>query len=674
MVGSIAYDTRRSTHSRISPQSRTVAHLAYDAANQLTDINYADGKRVVNSYNALGQLIQMKDWLGTTEILPDALGRALEVTDHNKQTVMYAYNAMGQRTSITYPDDGTATYGYDALGRMTSVIDGKGNKTSYTYNAIGQMTSRMLPNKIRTDYAFDTSSRLSQMTSRSDDQVLDSFAYTYDPTGNMTRIVKDRYDLPQDSGTFDYIYDPLGRLTGATHGDATKTYTYDLLGNRLSSAQDGQITNYVYNELNQLIRTDMPNQSKHYEYDKRGNLAKVLAGNQIDATYTFDTQGMLSQAITPKGSIEHLYNALGKRTSSITTAQDGFDPQARIDYLLDLTRPYNDLIATTKDDTTQNFLWGQGLIGATTKDANQYYLHDHLGSPTRTLDDNSHTTAQFAFDEFGVPIIDPALALDGNTGAIHNPFGFTGYQCDDITDLYFAQARYYDANMGRFAGEDTHWNAGNRVHGEIGGLIPSADTIMQSGNLYAYCISNPLLYLDLNGRCIDSSASGVGTPKSKGFSLFDVANMYGFFDDLEDWIDLYKGNISPGNLATFITETIAKGTISITDFFAQLDAKHNGAKITSKYHEENRGEKAKAGVEFATNLFNPIWLVASALDPITPLRDLFEKTGNDTTQLDKLDRLLDGDWSVTNPTGKETGWDRLKRLMGGDWDAITVTK
>ena len=34
------------------------------------------------------------------------------------------------------------------------------------------------------------------------------------------------------------------------------------------------------------------------------------------------------------------------------------------------------------------------------------------------------------------------------------PFGFTGYERDDISGLYYAQARRYDAGTGRFTSRD----------------------------------------------------------------------------------------------------------------------------------------------------------------------------------------------------------------------------
>lgn len=58
------------------------------------------------------------------------------------------------------------------------------------------------------------------------------------------------------------------------------------------------------------------------------------------------------------------------------------------------------------------------------------------------------------------------------------PFGFTGYERDHISGLYYAQARRYDAEIGRFTSRD---------------MIKGSISQLQSQNEYAYCLDNPLM-------------------------------------------------------------------------------------------------------------------------------------------------------------------------------------
>lgn len=110
-----------------------------------------------------------------------------------------------------------------------------------------------------------------------------------------------------------------------------------------------------------------------------------------------------------------------------------------------------------------------------------YYLQDELGSPIRLVDGKGKTTERYRYDEFGTPL-SPKMALGLNKSS--NPFGFTGYQYDTTTGLYFAQARYFDSGVGRFVSEDRY--KGN-------------SDFSKSLNLYIYCGNNPIVYVDLSG-------------------------------------------------------------------------------------------------------------------------------------------------------------------------------
>ena len=64
------------------------------------------------------------------------------------------------------------------------------------------------------------------------------------------------------------------------------------------------------------------------------------------------------------------------------------------------------------------------------------------------------------------------------------PFGYTGYQRDRTAGSYFAQAREYLPEVGRFMGRDL-----------IKGLADFPFTL----NEYGYCWNNPLMLMDRNG-------------------------------------------------------------------------------------------------------------------------------------------------------------------------------
>ncbi len=67
-----------------------------------------------------------------------------------------------------------------------------------------------------------------------------------------------------------------------------------------------------------------------------------------------------------------------------------------------------------------------------------------------------------------------------------NPFRYRGYYYDTETGLYFLQTRYYDPEVGRFLNRDSVQYADPET---INGL-----------NLYAYCLNNPVAYIDPTGH------------------------------------------------------------------------------------------------------------------------------------------------------------------------------
>ena len=93
------------------------------------------------------------------------------------------------------------------------------------------------------------------------------------------------------------------------------------------------------------------------------------------------------------------------------------------------------------------------------------YLQDELGSTISLLEQGEESQNIYGYDEFG----EDTYCTQGHL----QPFGYTGYRYDNVTDTYFAKAREYIAGVGRFAGED--W-----IKGEI--------SYPTSLNQYGYCL------------------------------------------------------------------------------------------------------------------------------------------------------------------------------------------
>jgi len=474
------YDRAGNLISKVDEDSHETLYT-YNLTSQLTKVAYADGKTVELTYNPLKQLTQMKDWLGTTSIEVDPLGRATKVTDHNNNEISYTYNPQGQRESIIYPGGNEVRYQYTPQGYLHKVVAGE-DTTTYTHDPLGRITQRILPDSTVTKYEFNPLGALETLIHSRDNAILDKFQYTYDPSGNMTKIDKHRAGIDSDNGVFSYTYDPLNRLTEAIKGDGTsKQYHYDPIGNRISSIQSGIETRHIFNARNQLIQTTEGSDTTNYTYDKRGNLTQTTVNGQLQHRYTFDATNMMTAAHNPqKGDATYTYNGFRSRVAKL-------ENMASTSYVLDMTRPYDNLLAT-QGTQNQSFIWGSGLLSATgeAKEGNFHYLQDHLGSPIRLLHENPiggnlqpvGVGTALAYDEFGVP------EVAGGQQHAHNPFGFTGYQTDDVSGAYYAQARFYNPNIGRFTAEDF---------------------MKDRLNWYGYCDGNPVNLIDPTGLVCEAN-------------------------------------------------------------------------------------------------------------------------------------------------------------------------
>ncbi len=437
-------------------------------------IAYADGREVKLSYNPLRQLVKMEDWLGITRIENDAAGRALKVQYPDGKEVSYTYGKSGERTGITYPDGRKAEYLYDEEVRLSGLDDGNG-MIRYRYDEAGRLSRKTFPNGMETSYLYNTSGYLAELAHRDKEGILDRYRYQYDLTGNKTAIEKQRRGLPEESGIYAYGYDAPGRLSSvAKDGQSLRTYEYDAFGNRSLLKEGSRETSYAYNALNQLLsRADAVNEET-YAYDRRGNLSRILENGALKNRYTCGAINRLEQAVNGEGeAASYTYNGLGHRVGKTA------GPETKIQYTIDLTKSYHNLLQKEERGDVQTYLWDGGIAGIAGDGgrSGRYYLKDELGSPIRLISESGELAETYGYDEFGQD-------LYGNQG-VTQPFGYTGYQADRTAGTYYAQAREYRAELGRFGAVDT---------------IKGTATAPYTLNEYGYCWNNPMMFIDLDGQ------------------------------------------------------------------------------------------------------------------------------------------------------------------------------
>ena len=444
------------------------------------------------SYNPLRQLIEIQDWLGSTRITPDALGRAEKVQYPDGREVSYTYGKAGERRSITYPDGKTVFYGYDEQLRLSELKEGD-SVITYGYDPVGRLCEKQFPNGTKTTYRYDRKDQLTELLHQDQEGILDRYTYRYDLLGNKTGITKERRGLERESGQYRYGYDALGRLSEIQKdGEIQTRYGYDAFGNRTWKEESGEQTSYQYNALNQMVSERQGKIRKEYGYDKRGNLTRILENGAWKKRYVYGAMNRLEEAVDAAGKqARYQYNGLGHRVGK----QEGvlpkeklekLDPQRRvgmeignsrqITYTLDLTRQYYNLLERTEESQSQRYFWDGNVEAYEENGERNYYLQDELGSPLRLEDSFGTIKENYEYGVFGEDLYQ-------NQGKIQ-PFGYTGYQRDEVSGTYYAQAREYLAESGRFAGQD---------------LIAGFLDMPFSMNRYSYCFNTPMLLVDLGG-------------------------------------------------------------------------------------------------------------------------------------------------------------------------------
>lgn len=142
------------------------------------------------------------------------------------------------------------------------------------------------PNGVNTSYGYDSLSRLLSVLHQNGTNTLDGAGYTYDNAGNRTS--KTNYF---NNITENYAYDPIYQLTQVTQGaTTTESYSYDAVGNRLSSLGMGP---YAYNSSNELISTP----AAGFTYDGNGNRLTKTDSNGT-TTHTWDFENRLNKGVS----------------------------------------------------------------------------------------------------------------------------------------------------------------------------------------------------------------------------------------------------------------------------------------------------------------------------------------------------------------------------------------
>jgi RHS repeat-associated protein len=463
-IETFQYDAVGNLTGKTDRKGQTIQYV-YDALDRLSHKGYPDSTGVDYVYDLVGKIKQVSDPTGTYGFAYDNMGRLLGTTTQysflpgNTYTNAYGYDAASNRTSFTAPDGSTNTYAYDTLNRLSTLTNSLTGQFGFSYDNLSRRTALSRPNGVTTSYGYDSLSRLLNVLHKVGTTTLDGAGYIYDNAGNRTAKTNYLNNIAEQ-----YTYDPTYQLTQVTQGiTTTESYSYDAVGNRLSSLG---MSPYIYNSSNELISTP----SSAFTYDSNGNMLTKADSNGT-TTYAWDFENRLASVSLPgtSGTMTFKYDPFGRRiqksSSSGTTnyLYDGGNSVAEVGATGALLTSYSQ--SEGIDEPVAELQ--NGTVG--------YFEQDGQGSVTSLTGSQGTVANSYTYDAFGI--------LAASTTSLTNPFQYTGRDFDSQTGLQYYRARYYDSTIGRFLGEDPLGFPGS------------------GPNFYVYVKNDPISLTDPFGLC-----------------------------------------------------------------------------------------------------------------------------------------------------------------------------
>ncbi len=450
----------------------------YDERGLILSQQPPAGNATTYKQNVVGLPYEITDAAGKTTALEYDLRRNVKEKSCNADTLKYYYHPLGLVDKYESLNNGnvqnTVDYQFYSTGLISHrTVDNKA--VQFQYDILGNKTQSKDPFNYAVGYAYNNINRMSTVTAGGK-----TFTYQYYDDGMLKSIT---YPALKDGKIIktEYTYDNIDRLKTLKNYKGTKilsqySYQYDKNSNIKAINHDGATTRYEYDALNRLIKmnsiTGETSEYKEYKYDSRGNRTQVIGAKAteiIPGEFSYTTWEEMQDFTTNSKNYHYDYDAEGFRTRKVT-------PETTTNYYYD----NNGRIvaeANGQGQVTAQNIWGNRILARKIGSNMYYYLTNGHGDVVQILNENGNIVNSYNYDEWG--------NILNQTEQISNPIKYAGEYYDEESGLYYLRARYYDPIIGRFTSRDSY-------EGGISNPL--------SLNLYAYCVNNPLIYIDPSGH------------------------------------------------------------------------------------------------------------------------------------------------------------------------------
>lgn len=457
------YDAYGRMASHTDPSGSELRYR-YHPGGLMAEVECSGASLARYTYDKMKRMTGMEDQWGTASFQYDAAGQLTHTRDSFGHDVDYVLEGAGVKKEVT-ANGRTYLYEYDSCMRLTEVSM-EGNRISYRYDGDGRLAKKEIVGGLSESYFYTPAGQVRRIVRTDEEGECYACDYQYDALGNVTE--KTETHRGGERRVTVYGYDCLNRLTSVTeNGTLRRSYRYDQFGNRTEMTEDSVTTQFLYNVLNQVTEKVCGDQVSTYTYDERGNLITETRDGQT-RTFVYNQENRLINVKDFDGTVaEYFWDGMGHRLGKVVDGK-------KVLFVNDFSRPTSNVLSIDAGEETRYLFWDEALTAELSGEEVRWFFTDELGSVRAMADNTGKMVDRFDYDEFGK-----------STMGSYPEFGFSGLQYDAESASYFARARSYSPQLGRFLAKDKEQY-----------IFPE---IPESVNLYAYCRNNPVTFIDPEG-------------------------------------------------------------------------------------------------------------------------------------------------------------------------------